>query len=53
MSELHILQEFMHRLEAQTGGKALRPCDYFDLIVAVDAAGYVGEVHGADVGLML
>jgi hypothetical protein len=42
MSELHILQEFMHRLEPQTGGKTQRPCDYFDLIVAVDAAGYVG-----------
>lgn len=36
-----MLQEFMQRVELETGRKKIRPCDYFDLVVAVDAAGYV------------
>jgi hypothetical protein len=37
MSQLHLLNEFMYRLEC-IKGKKLRPCDYFHLIVGSDAA---------------
>jgi hypothetical protein len=38
ISELHLLNEFMNRLE-DTTGKKLRPCNYFRLIVGSGAAG--------------
>lgn len=41
MSQLYILQDFMNRVQRADGQKSGRPCDYFDLIVAVDGSAYV------------
>jgi hypothetical protein len=38
MSQLYILEEYMHRLEHKLGRKVL-PCEHFDLIAAVDSSG--------------
>ena len=37
MSQLYILEEYMHRLEHQSGKRVL-PCEHFDLIAAVDSS---------------
>jgi len=38
MSELKILDEFMHRIQYDVG-EPVKPCDYFDIITGVGASG--------------
>ncbi|PVF99824.1 TPR-like protein [Serendipita vermifera] len=51
LSQLHILGEFMHRLNIDTGVER-RPCDYFHLIVGTGAGGVISvllTIFGLDV----
>jgi hypothetical protein len=48
MSQLYILEEYMHRLEHKLGRKVL-PRDHFDLIGAVDSSRQV--FHGSNTTL--
>jgi hypothetical protein len=50
MSQLYILEEYMHRLEHKLGRKVL-PRDHFDLIAAVDSSRQV--IHGYNTTLLL
>jgi len=50
MSQLYILEEYMHRLEHRLGRKVL-PRDHFDLIAAVDSSRQV--IHGSNTTLSL
>jgi hypothetical protein len=50
MSQLYILEEYMHRLEHKLG-KQLHPCGHFDLIAAVDSSRQV--IHGYTTTLSL